>query len=52
MMRERVRDSLKTLDRGRKNAKWPAIELEIRKAVHRELGIPFDVDVIEETTGD
>lgn len=52
MMRERVRDALKALDRGRKNAKWPSIELGIRTAVHRELGIPFDVDEVEETTGE
>jgi hypothetical protein len=52
MMRERVRDALKTLDRGRRNAKWPATELEIRRAVHRELGIPFEVDEVEETTGE
>ena len=52
MMRERVREALKLLDRGRKNSKWPEMELEIRKIVHLELGIPFDVDAVEETTGE
>lgn len=52
LMRERVSEALKSIDRGRRNPKWPAIELDIRRAVHRELGIPFELEQIEETTGD
>jgi len=50
--RELEREALKQLDRGRKNPKWPEVELQIRKAVHQELGIPFDPGQTEETTGE
>lgn len=52
LTRERVRDALKSMDRGRKNPRWSGVELEIRRDVHRELGIPFEMDAVEESASE
>lgn len=52
LMRDRVKEALKGMDRGRRDPRWAAVELEIRKGVHRELGIPFEMDSVEESAGE
>ena len=46
--RDREREELSKLPKGRKDPKWPEISFHIRKAIHQELGIPFDAGHLDE----
>lgn len=48
-IRARLKEEQAKLPLGRKDPKWRETELRVRQEVHKRLGVPFGVEVSEET---